>query len=97
MCWLRRRQYNTQHMRITREKEKLVKSRKRPWRLSQKGLWETVGRVTIMCGIDGNIIVSHVIATMYETTTRKTNVIKNQEPAHPPTPPHIRKAFLRGK
>ena len=27
VCWLRRRQYNTQHMQFTRRKEKLVKSR----------------------------------------------------------------------
>ena len=30
-CWLRRSQHNTQHMQITRKREKLVKSRTRPW------------------------------------------------------------------
>ena len=63
MCCLRRRQHN---MQITRVKEKLVKSCKRPGCLSPKGLWETVGRVTLMRGIDGNIIISSVKCNMVE-------------------------------
>ena len=40
-CWLSRRQQNMQHVQITRVKEKLVKSRKRPSApFAKKGLWK---------------------------------------------------------
>ena len=42
-CCLRQRQHNRQHMRITRVKERLVKSRKRPEApFTKKGLWDGV-------------------------------------------------------
>ena len=37
VCWLRQIQHNGQHMQITRRREKLVKSRTRPWAPFAKG------------------------------------------------------------
>ena len=44
VCWLRRNQHNTQHMQITRKREKLVKSRTRPSAPFPKGLLEKSAR-----------------------------------------------------
>ena len=60
-------------MQLTRAREKLVKSSEQPHAPFAKRSVEPVGRVTVVRGIDGNIIIVSIICNMAGDEHKQTN------------------------
>ena len=89
-CWLRQRQHNTQHAQITRSERKACQELYTgPRGLSQKGpAGKQLEEGPLMRRMDGNIIISYVIATQAQDNSQRDEQHRESRPSAP-LPPHL--------